>query len=471
MSGANETRGAVSSGDDPLLSERGMITLSLVLLALEACLVGVLWVPSDWHPLGLLAVLASFVFLSEVGGVYIRGIFVSSSSVGLLLAMALLGPVPAAALGAATGLVDRFVYKLPTWAVLSNTFMFSTFCLVGGLLFEVFEDVRADSASGQLTVVFGVGIAVTVVNFAILIALRRLRPGTPLGPAIRRTYLPSLPYQIVSVTLAAAAAHVYTTTGLPMIAAIMGALLVSEALLRTVGSSLQRADELIDLSREREELLRASLIAEETERAWIAEHLHDETLQRIAVVEQDLADAHGNETAAISSAREGLTSAIGDLRRTLAHAHPIAMAEVGLEQALRVYADQVCRRGPECRVNVDRGIDRANHAILYSLMRELLVNAVKHGRPEHVTVTINRAVGQLTLTVTDDGVGFDPEAPPVVGHMGLAATYGRARAAGGSCVVTSAPGAGTTVEVELPLVQPDAVGARFGRPLRRPVGR
>jgi hypothetical protein len=87
-----------------------------------------------------------------------------------------------------------------------------------------------------------------------------------------------------------------------------------------------------------------------------------------------------------------------------------------------------------------------------------------------VTVTVRRTVDRVTLTVTDDGVGFDPGARPVVGHVGLATIYGRARAAGGSSTVISAPGEGTTAVVELPLVQPDTGSRRFGRPYRRSGG-
>jgi len=99
-------------------------------------------------------------------------------------------------------------------------------------------------------------------------------------------------------------------------------------------------------------------------------------------------------------------------------------------------------------------------------MRELLANAVRHVRPDNVTVTVRRTIDRMTLTVTDDGVGFDPGTRPVPGHVGLATIYGRARAAGGSPTVISAPGRGPRRRWS-PLARPDAPVRRFGCPYRR----
>ena len=59
----------------------------------------------------------------------------------------------------------------------------------------------------------------------------------------------------------------------------------------------------------------------------------------------------------------------------------------------------------------------------------------------------------LTLTVTDDGCGFDPAGAPGVedGHLGLTVMRQRARGYGGECTVTSAPGSGTRVKLWIPL--------------------
>jgi signal transduction histidine kinase len=451
-----------------LLSPRGVLALAIGLLALELAVIALTWSP--WHPqpVGLVLVLLGCVLVGELGGVVIGGITVSSSLLVLLLAMALLGPVPAAMLGVLAVLVDQAMYRKPAHVVLANVLVFSVLCFGGGKAIEALVGSEPGDAGQALApAVFVVGIGVCLLNFVFIAGFRRIATGASFREAAATALLPTLPYSVVGVTLAAGAVQAHVSAALPALAGVVLALLVSELLLRSIAASCSRADELIELGREREELLRASLTAEATERAWIAEQLHDETLQQIALVEQELAEAGGDETAAIASARRGLAAAIGDLRRTLAHAHPTAVADVGLEQALRAYADQVCRRGPSCHVHVDPGIDRAGHALLYSLMRELLANAVRHGRPDNVTVTVRRTIDRVTLTVTDDGVGFDPGTRPVAGHVGLATIYGRARAAGGSSTVISAPGEGTTASVELPLARPDAPVRRFGRPYRR----
>ena len=91
---------------------------------------------------------------------------------------------------------------------------------------------------------------------------------------------------------------------------------------------------------------------------------------------------------------------------------------------------------------------------LLRIAREAVINAVRHGKAGSVSLTLAFDRHALRLTITDDGCGFDPAA---VGqrddtHYGLSAMKERAAAAGGSCTVTSRPGAGTEVNVLLPLL-------------------
>jgi signal transduction histidine kinase len=91
---------------------------------------------------------------------------------------------------------------------------------------------------------------------------------------------------------------------------------------------------------------------------------------------------------------------------------------------------------------------------LLRIAREAVINAVRHGKAGSVSLKLAFNRRALRLTVTDNGCGFDPlavghEAEP---HYGLLAMKERAVAAGGSCTVTSRPGAGTEVQVVLPLL-------------------
>ena len=85
------------------------------------------------------------------------------------------------------------------------------------------------------------------------------------------------------------------------------------------------------------------------------------------------------------------------------------------------------------------------------IAQEALHNAVRHGAARRVTVRLNGAERRLTLEVADDGVGFDPGDPELRSrHLGLTSMEERARELGGALELRSAPGAGTTVRLEVP---------------------
>jgi signal transduction histidine kinase len=88
---------------------------------------------------------------------------------------------------------------------------------------------------------------------------------------------------------------------------------------------------------------------------------------------------------------------------------------------------------------------------LYRIVQEALNNAVRHARAESITVDVDAADGVVTITVRDDGVGFDPAARAIrERRLGLTSMRERAESLGGKFTVETAPRAGTTVRVEVP---------------------
>jgi two-component system nitrate/nitrite sensor histidine kinase NarX len=93
---------------------------------------------------------------------------------------------------------------------------------------------------------------------------------------------------------------------------------------------------------------------------------------------------------------------------------------------------------------------------LYRIAQEALNNAAKHAVARSITVTYEGRPGSATLTIADDGVGFDPavERP---GHLGLGIMQERAAAVGAAVTVQSTPGAGTSVTVRWPAARAEGV--------------
>jgi signal transduction histidine kinase len=81
-------------------------------------------------------------------------------------------------------------------------------------------------------------------------------------------------------------------------------------------------------------------------------------------------------------------------------------------------------------------------------------NVVEHAQATRVVVRVDERDGFVRLTVTDDGVGFRPEAvrdAPSAGHFGLRMLGDLAEEAGGPMTIRSAPGSGATISAELPV--------------------
>ncbi|WIB11966.1 ATP-binding protein [Curtobacterium sp. MCPF17_052] len=86
-------------------------------------------------------------------------------------------------------------------------------------------------------------------------------------------------------------------------------------------------------------------------------------------------------------------------------------------------------------------------------VREAVANAVRHARATTVRVRVNRRDDELVVRVSDDGVGFDAEAvlrSRRSGHLGTTLLRQIAEDAGGSLLLRTAPGAGTTWELAVP---------------------
>ena len=96
-----------------------------------------------------------------------------------------------------------------------------------------------------------------------------------------------------------------------------------------------------------------------------------------------------------------------------------------------------------------KGVSDEATALVWRVAQEALRNATRHARATSVDISVTRSHGQVVLDVEDDGVGFDPDAVAPRGHLGLRGLRDLAVEAGGRLTVTSAPGQGTHVHVEV----------------------
>ena len=197
------------------------------------------------------------------------------------------------------------------------------------------------------------------------------------------------------------------------------------------------------------------------ERNRLARELHDAVSQKLfglalnaesaaTLLERDPAAAREQVTRLGELAQE----ALGELRGLIFELRPASLEEEGLPATLRKHVDMVRRiHGRQIELRISGAARTAPEAEseVFRIAQEALNNALRHADAERIELRLQARDGRLTLTVADDGIGFDPSAPGLrARRLGLTSMEERARALGGSLAVVSRPGDGTTVTLEVP---------------------
>ena len=241
---------------------------------------------------------------------------------------------------------------------------------------------------------------------------------------------------------------------MPFAALLLGSLLllwlVQVPLAWRLGRRLQRTQA------EREALLVRAVEASDDERRRIAADLHDGPVQDLAGISYSLSAAAQTEESpatrsTLEQAAAGTRDAMRRLRSLLVEIHRAS----GLEAALADLLAPLQARGVETELRVDAplGLDEEAERIVYRAAAEALRNVARHAGANRIAVSVERDEIRVRLVVADDGAGFGPEDRErrrEEGHVGLSLLEELAARAGGRLDVRSAPGEGTTFELELP---------------------
>ncbi len=236
----------------------------------------------------------------------------------------------------------------------------------------------------------------------------------------------------------------------PMVVAVLFLLGLIQVLLSyRLARTLERAQ------RESEDLLRQALTASDIERRTIAADLHDGVVQDLVGLTFALEAMAGGTpepspetlTGAATTSRRSVRS----LRSLLVEIYPPNLDEVGLAGALTDLADTVDSGSMCVTAQVDPHVELTSdrRAAVYRVAREALSNARKHSRASTVEIRLDRENGTTVLTVSDNGVGFDPACVPP-GHMGQRMMRNVCDSIGARFSIHTQPGQGAVVKMELP---------------------
>jgi two-component system NarL family sensor kinase len=213
-----------------------------------------------------------------------------------------------------------------------------------------------------------------------------------------------------------------------------------------------RVAALLDMRRT---LVSEAMRADERHSRALAEQLHDGPLQDLLAARLELDEVRERHTdPALDAAYQAVQATATRLRGTVTALHPHVLTEVGLTAAVRELIRDYEHRGNfAIEADLEEVGRPRSQSLLYRAARELLANARKHARAGTVRVRLARAADAITLSVIDDGTGFDPailRRCVAEGHIGLASLAVRIDAMGGSMKLTSRIGGGTRASVTTP---------------------
>ncbi len=227
-----------------------------------------------------------------------------------------------------------------------------------------------------------------------------------------------------------------------------------QQLARAAGEALAAVIEIDRLYRQAQKQAAAE------ERQALARDLHDAVTQSIysatliaealpAVWERDPAEGAQN----LERLRRLVRAALAEMRTLLFELRPAALSSAPLDTLLERLGDAL---GGQIDIVVDVHVDPALDLppdvkiVFYRVTQEAFSNIAKHARASRVSARVLAGDSVATLTVQDDGRGFDPDAVPSDGHMGLRIMNERLARVAGTLTVHSTPGGGTTITAAWP---------------------
>jgi signal transduction histidine kinase len=216
------------------------------------------------------------------------------------------------------------------------------------------------------------------------------------------------------------------------------------------------------------DLVRRTIEAQEEERRRIAAEIHDGVTQqlvsawyRLQAVRRALPQDLTRAQAELERAQEMVDGALEEARWAIQDLRPTTLDDLGLGASLRALVTRSLEDDTARELLIDDAVSLAPHqeVAVYRIVQEAMNNVWKHAHASSVTLSLRRERAQVVVRITDDGRGFDldvkragrPEA-----SFGLLGMTERAALIGGRLTVDAAAGAGTTVELCLPVAEDSA---------------
>jgi signal transduction histidine kinase len=241
---------------------------------------------------------------------------------------------------------------------------------------------------------------------------------------------------------------------------IAALLLISLLSYRTYQQKRKLQEQKItELEKEKQLLATRSIVkGQEEERSRLAKDLHDGLGGLLSGVKLQLGAMKGNlilseeNGRAFNNALGKLDESINEMRRVAHNMMPEALLKLGLQQALQDYCDGLSESLPfkiNCEFHaLENRMPSSSEIVVYRIVQELLNNAVKHSGATSILAQVIRQGDNLSITVEDDGKGFDISQTDMTKGAGLANVKTRVDYLKGQMDLQSTPGKGTSIHIE-----------------------
>jgi signal transduction histidine kinase/YHS domain-containing protein len=233
-------------------------------------------------------------------------------------------------------------------------------------------------------------------------------------------------------------------------------------------ADLQRAIEVLGAHteqglRRQHAYIAALSTAQEAERGRIARELHDEVVQQLIALNQNIdrvqrfiergEPAEASER--LRRMRGSVTTLVAELRSVIGDLRPPALEELGLVPALEVLLSRSPEHTPQVALTVEgtpRRLAPQSELALFRIVQEAWSNSRRHSQAQHMQIEMRYGASEVQVQISDDGVGFVPPADDAApdGHWGVRGMRERAELTGGTLHLRSAPGQGTQIVVHIP---------------------
>ena len=201
---------------------------------------------------------------------------------------------------------------------------------------------------------------------------------------------------------------------------------------------------------------------QEAERARIARELHDDTVQSLIAIAQsleiaqELLEANAPASTILKTIRGQAVQTVDHLRRLIANLRPPILAELGLIPALQILSEGTTTTAVTIEISgTVRRLDEMMELVLFRTAQEALLNAIRHGQAQQVTIQVMFHADTIHMMIQDNGIGFEPPGTlaslSASRHYGLVSMSERIQVLDGTFQLISQPGEGTRIEITIPM--------------------